>query len=213
MTMAMSARQMSALIEVLANQEQLNRGISAVKAEQESSRLERQISAREATLKKKLDILCTIDVRKWQDSNVRLRQSGTGLWFTESKELQDWASADHSKLWVYGIGLAIFYCDYKDSRTHDPRTILGELARQLIQHENAFIQLEAFCKKHNMTESAQGSATPEDFCQLIVEISKNFISTSIVVDGLDEAGELRADGYKAPRIPKSGTGNNQNLAC
>ncbi|CAD6449122.1 6520943f-2ca6-46db-8424-f57f4300a28e [Sclerotinia trifoliorum] len=44
-----------------------------------------------------------------------------------------------------------------------------------------------------MTEYTQGSAAPEDFCQLIVEISKNFISTSIVVNGLDEAGEFCAD--------------------
>ncbi|KAJ8063128.1 hypothetical protein OCU04_008371 [Sclerotinia nivalis] len=218
MIMAMNAKQMSALIEVLANQEQLNRDIAAIKANLEASRLERQRLIGDGTFQKKLNLLCTIDVRKWQDSNVRLRQPGTGVWFTESTEFQSWASADHSKLWVYGIpgagktvlmasviqeieqtqdpshGLTIFYCDYKDSRTHDPRTILGALARQLIlQHEHASIQLETFCEKHNMTEYTQGSATAEDFCELIVEISKNFISTSIVVDGLDEAAECRAD--------------------
>lgn len=88
----------------------------------------------------------------------------------------------------------MFYCDYKDTQTHDSRTILGALARQLIlQHEHAFTQLEAFCKKHHMTESTQGSATTDDLCEFIVGLSRNFSTTSIVVDGLDEIAEDRAE--------------------
>ncbi|TGO47906.1 hypothetical protein BCON_0259g00150 [Botryotinia convoluta] len=169
-------------------------------------------------LRKKLNLLGTIDVMKWQNSNIRLRQPGTGVWFTESKDFKDWTSTDNSKLWIHGIpgagktilmasvikeieqtqdpshGLAMFYCDYKDTQTHDPRTILGALARQLIlQHEHAFTQLEAFCEKHHMTENTQGSATTDDLCEFIVELSRNFSTTSIVVDGLDEIAEDRAE--------------------
>ncbi|ESZ94302.1 hypothetical protein SBOR_5298 [Sclerotinia borealis F-4128] len=180
----------------------------------------RVISARSYTdLQGKLDLLGTIDVWKWQNSNVRIRQPGTGVWFTESKEFQSWASADNSKLWVHGIpgagktilvasiiqeieqtydsshGLAIFFCDYKDTQTHDPRIILGALARQLIQIQpkQAFTQLKTFCAKHQMTQHTQGSATTEDLCEFIVELSKNFTSTSIIVDGLDEVVEDRAE--------------------
>ncbi|KAI9650824.1 hypothetical protein NHQ30_000858 [Ciborinia camelliae] len=226
MNMAMSARQM---------QEQLNQGVAAINFNLETARLERGkyiygclISHRrletvancvpDETLRKRLNLLGTIDVQKWQNSNVRLRQPGTGVWFTDSKEFRDWKSTDHSKLWVYGIpgagktvliasviqeieqtqdpfhGLAIFYCDYKDTQTHDPRTILGALARQLIlQHEHAFTQLETFCEKYQMTEHTQGSATTEYFCELIVDLSNNFISTSIIVDGLDEVAGDRAE--------------------
>ncbi|KAF7950301.1 hypothetical protein EAE96_007589 [Botrytis aclada] len=184
----------------------------------EASRIERQRLAADERLRKKLNLLGTIDVMKWQNSNIRLRQPGTGVWFTESKEFKNWASTDNSKLWIYGIpgagktvlmasviqeieqtqdpsdGLAMFYCDYKDIQTHDPRTILGALARQLIlQHEHAFTQLEAFCEKHHMTENTQGSATTDDFCEFIVELSRNFSTTSIVVDGLDEIAEDRAE--------------------
>lgn len=44
-----------------------------------------------------------------------------------------------------------------------------------------------------MTEHTQGSATTEDFCEFIVELSKNFTSTSIVVDGLNEVAEDRVE--------------------
>ena len=55
------------------------------------------------SLKKKLNLLSTIDVGRWQNSTVSLRQPGTGVWFTEGKEFQSWASTNNSKLWVYGI--------------------------------------------------------------------------------------------------------------
>lgn len=41
-------------------------------------------------------------------------------------------------------------------------------------------------------EHSQGSATTEDICEFIVELSKNFTSVSLVVDGLDEVAEGRA---------------------
>lgn len=87
-----------------------------------------------------------------------------------------------------------FYCDYKDTLTHDPRAILGALAQQLIlQHESAIKELETFCESNNITEHTRGSATTENFCEFVVELSKNFTSTSIVVDGLDEVTEDRAE--------------------
>ncbi|KAF5870500.1 putative ankyrin repeat protein [Botrytis fragariae] len=218
MIMALNTQQMSTLIEILANQEQLNEGVAAINARMEASRKERQRLAADERVKKKLNLLGTIDVMKWQNSNIRLRQPGTGVWFTESKDFKDWASTGNSKLWIHGIpgagktilmasvikeieqtqdsshGLAMFYCDYKDTQTHDSRIILGALARQLIlQHEDAFTQLEAFCEKHHMTETTQGSATTDDLCEFIVELSRNFSTTSIVVDGLDEIAEDRAE--------------------
>lgn len=95
---------------------------------------------------------------------------------------------------IFWKGVAKFYCDYKDTQTHDPRTILGALARQLIlQHQDAFMQLESFCETHHMTEITQGSATTDNFCEFIVDLSRNFSTTSIIVDGLDEIAEDRAE--------------------
>jgi hypothetical protein len=50
-----------------------------------------------------LDFLEKFDPGRWQDTNIRLRQPGTGVWFTDSDELRQWASTARSSLWVYGI--------------------------------------------------------------------------------------------------------------
>jgi hypothetical protein len=50
-----------------------------------------------------LDFLGRVDARKWQDSNIRLRQPGTGVWFTDGAEFKTWLLTDESKLWINGI--------------------------------------------------------------------------------------------------------------
>ena len=60
-----------------------------------------------------LDYLTTVDPRRWQNDNIRLRGPNTGLWFTSGKEFTDWLSVDNSKLWVHGIGTSLraaLYC-------------------------------------------------------------------------------------------------------
>ena len=52
---------------------------------------------------KMLRTLGDINARKWQDSNIRLRQPGTGVWFTDGAEFKSWLSEDKSKLWINGI--------------------------------------------------------------------------------------------------------------
>ena len=53
---------------------------------------------------KMLDFIGTLDARKWQDLNIKLRQPGTGAWFTDGDKFNNWVSQDHSKLWIFGIG-------------------------------------------------------------------------------------------------------------
>jgi hypothetical protein len=50
-----------------------------------------------------LETLGNIDARKWQESNIRLRQPGTGVWFTDGPEFTTWLSTNQSKLWINGI--------------------------------------------------------------------------------------------------------------
>jgi hypothetical protein len=90
--------------------------------------------------------------------------------------------------------LAFFYCDYKETQTHDPLTILGALARQLIlQNEDCFAELQEFYQAHVTTDhSSRVVLTEADFCNLIAKISTHFVTTMIVVDGLDEITENRS---------------------
>jgi len=55
--------------------------------------------------KKILEWLCptTIDPLQNQESAVILRQPGTGVWFTDSLEFQEWKLKNNAKLWLHGI--------------------------------------------------------------------------------------------------------------
>jgi hypothetical protein len=55
--------------------------------------------------KKELEWLCpaSIDPAKNHESNICLRQPGTGVWFTDGVEFQEWKLKKNSKLWLYGI--------------------------------------------------------------------------------------------------------------
>lgn len=44
-----------------------------------------------------------IDPMRNQESAVTLRQPGTGVWFTDGIEFQEWKLKRNSKLWLHGI--------------------------------------------------------------------------------------------------------------
>ncbi|KAH8765160.1 hypothetical protein BGZ57DRAFT_767925, partial [Hyaloscypha finlandica] len=218
MTLAMSARQWTALLQVLAGQDDIRGGMEGIRLSLEADRAERRKVVMSEERRKMLDLLGRVDARKWQDSNIRLRQPGTGVWFTDGIEFKTWLLIDDSKLWINGIpgagktilissiiqeiekniesshALAFFYCDYKDPETHGPTTVLGALARQLIlQDERCYDQLTEFYQDHTVDSHTDRDPTPEELCELISSISKYFQTTMIVVDGLDEITNNRAD--------------------
>lgn len=72
--------------------------------------------------------------------------------------------------------------------------MLGALARQLIlQDERCYDQLTEFYQDHTVDSHTDRDPTPEELCELISSISKYFQTTMIVVDGLDEITNNRAD--------------------
>ena len=50
-----------------------------------------------------LGFLGSADPKKNQETAIKLRQPGTGIWFTDGKEFKDWYSTKTAKLWLYGI--------------------------------------------------------------------------------------------------------------
>ncbi|TVY23573.1 Ankyrin repeat and protein kinase domain-containing protein [Lachnellula hyalina] len=218
MVLAMSATEMSTVLKVLTRQDAIQDGIRGLKSHLESDREERKhIIIGEERLQM-LNFLSNIEAQKWQDSNIRLRQPGTGIWFTDGPEFKTWRSEANTKLWINGIpgagktilvssiiqeveklmdsqnALAFFYCDYKDANTHNPLCILGSLARQLIaQNEECFEYLSTFYRDHFTKDRQIRASTSEELCDLIVKVSAQFQNTMIVVDGLDEISEDRAD--------------------
>ncbi|PVH78378.1 hypothetical protein DL98DRAFT_462378 [Cadophora sp. DSE1049] len=210
-SLALNAKEMSALCEIRDGVQTLKTAFDAQQTVQNQIVLDDERC-------KMLQIFGEISARKWQDSNIRLRQPGTGIWFTEGSDFKGWLSQERSKLWINGIpgagktvlmsstiqkieselksreALAFFYCDYKDSSTHSASTILGCLAKQLImRHEDCFDDLTIFYEEHISPDRSIRTPSPEELCQLISKVSTHFETVMIVVDGLDEITHGRAE--------------------
>ncbi|KAL9119191.1 MAG: hypothetical protein Q9187_004254, partial [Circinaria calcarea] len=164
-----------------------------------------------------LDFFGRVDPRKHQRSNLGLLHPGTGLWFTEGEDFKLWYREKNAKLWITGIpgagktiliahiiqtlqkpsvednAIAYFYCDYKDSATHDPATILGSLAKQFAyRDETAFSKLECFYNRYNVDVRTSTLPALEELRDLISALAECFDNALVVVDGLDECSGDRS---------------------
>ncbi|EDN96101.1 hypothetical protein SS1G_12307 [Sclerotinia sclerotiorum 1980 UF-70] len=134
--------------------------------------------------------------QRHQEVATKLRQPGTGQWFFKGDQFSYWWSSKASRLWLYGIRLAFFYCDYKDPRTHDPLNILGSLVKQLaLADRRGFAELENYwvdhCPNKDIGPSSRISA--EQLCHLLQDISRYFDNVHLVIDALDECGDSRSN--------------------
>ncbi|KAK5046977.1 hypothetical protein LTR84_006919 [Exophiala bonariae] len=148
-------------------------------------------------------------------TNVKLWKSGTCTWFTEGPEFKSWLTTENSSLWIYGIpgagksilcaqaiqkalslsdeenAVTYFFCDYKNHGTQKPRNILGSLVEQLArQSKRSYQQLKTFADDYSQATNMQKwEPDCDDLFQLVVQMSENFTSVSLLIDGLDECDE------------------------
>jgi hypothetical protein len=220
MNLAMSASSMSALLVLLERQDCIKDNLLVLKAGIELDRAKRSKIELTDMRKRWLDNLSPVDAHRWQETNIKLRQPGTAVWFTDGPVFRKWLSTARSKLWVHGIpgagktiliastiqeakkymdeshALAFFYCDYKDARTHDPRNILGSLAKQIaVQNECCFDILKDFWNTPGSPGAfnlSGGVQTVDGYLRLIGDLSAVFTEVMIIVDGLDEVSGNRS---------------------
>ncbi|KAM0553082.1 hypothetical protein ACHAPJ_007630 [Fusarium lateritium] len=154
------------------------------------------------------------------ETSIRLRHSMTGLWLTESPTFTRWLETPSSKLWLTGIpgagktvlagsviqealsrsystqniGVAFFFCDYKDPTTWQTVDILGAVISQLArQKDEAFDVLCSYYGHLHPPKRLAQAPDPDELRARINQISEVFDQIIIVVDGLDECGDLADD--------------------
>ena len=219
LSLALAADGMTTLIESLSQQKAQGEDIAEIRENIRAQRAEQALTLLSQERRRMLDTIGPFDPSGHQKIAIKLRQPGTGVWFTEGPQFQHWLETPKSKLWLYGIpgagktvlassivqavcnksgqsnGIAYFYCDYKDPKTHDPLIILGSLVRQLaIQDSRSLGALEKFYIHHFEESGATTghSMTPEDLCSLIQSSSGFFDEVMIIIDALDECGSDRS---------------------
>ncbi|OTA97061.1 hypothetical protein M434DRAFT_333222 [Hypoxylon sp. CO27-5] len=147
------------------------------------------------------------------EMNKKLRHPLTGIWFTESAEFKEWYGHPGSNIWISGIpgagksvlagaiitkclqlnsandkvALAYFFCTYKDSKTHLPRSILSSLASQIaIQNEGAFQILQEYYEELRSHKHLPRDPSPGRLLEILARMSSFFDQVFVVIDGLDE---------------------------
>ncbi|KAJ4263529.1 hypothetical protein NW762_006348 [Fusarium torreyae] len=151
------------------------------------------------------------------DQSIKWRQPTTGTWLLESDELKQWFTEPGSRLWLKGIpgggktilagaviqealtrsstsnsslGVAFYFCDYKDEKTHAPIQILGAIAYQLaLQRDDAFELLEAYYQELHPQRALSQSPDVDELRATITRMVETFDESFIIIDGVDECAE------------------------
>ncbi|PNP78595.1 hypothetical protein FNYG_08074 [Fusarium nygamai] len=159
------------------------------------------------------------------DQSIKWRQPTTGTWLLESDDLQQWFSNSGSRLWLKGlpgggktvlagaviqealsiasiaassIGVAFYFCDYKNNKTHYPVQVLGAIANQLaLQKEESLEVLEKYYPDLHPTRSLSQSPDVDELRASITRMAETFDKTFMIIDGVDKCGDKVEEVAKA----------------
>ncbi|XEV04395.1 hypothetical protein FSHL1_009682 [Fusarium sambucinum] len=215
-SMATSADSLSKLHVLLNQQAEHNIKIEeAVKNIDEKTKLIANIQL-DKEKRRILDIFInpSLNPRHNLDQNIALRQPTTGTWLMSSVELQSWFNNSGSLIWLNGIagggktilaglviqeamskssdeiGVAFFFCDYKNAETLRPVKILGAIAAQLaLQNDTSFEILEKYHEGLNPPDALAAMPDVDGLESTISSMIKIFRHVLIIVDGIDECGD------------------------
>ncbi|RYP45713.1 hypothetical protein DL768_007977 [Monosporascus sp. mg162] len=217
--LALQADSMNNLLKILTNQSDLKAELSAVregvKNLQALTRIELDVKRQQT-----LDFFLKINPQPNLDTSIRLRHPGTGEWLTESPGFREWLETAGSHMWLSGIpgagktvlagaviqqaldraadspkvGVAFFFCDYKNAGASFLENILGTIASQLArQNADAFNALQRLYESLHPSNGLPKEPDADNCRDLVEEMAENFDQVIIVVDGLDECGDNTDD--------------------
>lgn len=164
--------------------------------------------------------LAPADVASNHSASVKIRYGTTGSWFLNGDVFKNWLEDDRSPLfWLHAIpgagktvltssvinyikhhfqsdevGLAYFYCDYKDQMKQEPSAVLRTLLCQLSsQNISVSHNVQNFFKDQTKDDRAANLLPPSfdlvrsNFGQIL---RTSFQKIYIVIDAVDECPEL-----------------------
>ncbi|KAF4419920.1 hypothetical protein FACUT_11360 [Fusarium acutatum] len=168
--------------------------------------------------KEVMDFFLRVKPQDYLDVSRELRHEATGSWLTsDDSTFEKWKNGSNSKLWLSGIpgsgktvlcGLVIetvleqsddltavcfAFCDYKNPDSCLPENILAALAVQLgLQGEEAFDLLEEYFDMLHPDDKPPTKPRLDDLVELVGCMSEVYEKVFVIVDGLDECGDLVA---------------------
>jgi hypothetical protein len=91
------------LIEALSQQKAQGKDIAEIRDSLRVQRAEQTLFLLSSERRRMLDTIGPYDPNRHQNIAIKLRQPGTGVWFTEGVQFQTWLSTRNAKMWLYGI--------------------------------------------------------------------------------------------------------------
>lgn len=154
-----------------------------------------------------LNWITPIDYARQQSTFISLRKEGTGQWFLDSTEFQDWIKTDNQTLFCPGIpgagktfitsiiidyiqtnyidsSIAYLYCNFGMSGEQTPETLLKCILKQLVR-KHALIPkpIKDLYKCHIENQS---QPTLMEIVEALQSIISSDSRTFIIIDALDE---------------------------
>ncbi|KAI0445184.1 hypothetical protein F4803DRAFT_193342 [Xylaria telfairii] len=215
MSLALHADSLGSLARLLGDNKDIKAQLSSIEQGVKNLQTLTRIDV-DAGRQRILDFFLKVNPQAHLDTSMKLRHPGTALWLIESPKLQQWIETAGSTIWLSGIpgagktvlagaviqkalergkgspgiGVAFFFCDYKDPEAVILSNILGAIASQLArQNSQSFdILKELFESLH--PQNALAKSPDSDILQDCLEkIFKCFDQIILIVDGLDECGD------------------------
>ncbi|KAJ7270947.1 hypothetical protein C8J57DRAFT_1468148 [Mycena rebaudengoi] len=143
------------------------------------------------------------------------RQKGTGLWFLDEKQFQDWLSAPGGTLWCHGIpgagktvltsivvdhlrnelqgnntGVAAAYLNHKESDAQSPLNVLAGLWWQLVAERPISPAVQQLYEKH---QNQHTRPSLDEVRNILTAMTAEYSKLFFVVDALDEYPEAHRD--------------------
>lgn len=215
-TMALSADSMREIQLLLSKNADLGKEVSKLTEIMKKVEINTQITVEEKQ-RQVLNYFMKINPQQNLEMSLKLRHPMTGLWLTNSYNFTAWLENPGSRLWLSGIpgagktvlagsviqealtrsynkkdvGVGFFFCDYKNKDTWDPASVLGAIASQLGRQKNeAFEILQAYYNELHPQTGLEKTPDPDELRAKIREMCKLFTQTIVIVDGLDECGDM-----------------------
>ncbi|KAI0418232.1 ankyrin repeat-containing domain protein [Xylaria grammica] len=214
-TLALHADSLSNLVKLLSNGKDMKDKLTSVQLGVENLQILTRVEI-DAERQRILDFFLKVNPQPNLDTSIKLRHPGTGSWLTESLQFQQWIDTAGSKMWLSGIpgagktvlagaviqkalergnnsprvGVAFFFCDYKNEKATLLSNVLGAMVSQLArQNDQAFNELKEMYETLHPPKGLARDPDSDILQSCLEKMFQSFDQVILVVDGLDECGD------------------------
>ncbi|KAI1178873.1 hypothetical protein F4777DRAFT_38863 [Nemania sp. FL0916] len=218
-SLALDADTLKSLVELLSSSKDIQKQMESVQVGITNLQMLTRVEV-DAERQRVLDFFLKVNPQSYLDTSLKLRHPGTGLWLTESVAFQQWIETTGSKIWLSGIpgagktvltgamvqkalekgkgspkiGVAFFFCDYKDPSTTVLSNILGAMASELArQSDQAFEKLKELFEILHPRDGLSRDAGSDIMHDHLENMFNCFDQVIMIIDGLDECSDNTDD--------------------